>query len=410
MRAVARLQGRKILALAKDILENGLNPAEALLVTPAKDREKRFIALEGNRRLVALKALENPDFFVGALDGRTLSAIRTIARKYQDSPVESIQCCVVKNRREAEHWISLRHTGENEGAGIVRWGADEANRFRARGGPKDLSVQALDYLERHGAMTPEQRSRVPVTSLKRLLATPEVRGKLGLTFQNRELKVCADDKKVVAALKHVTDDLSADGGTKVADIYTHKQREGYAAKLPQSIVVKPQEQNARSIESSAPRAKTRAKGGRKGKQARARSALIPSDCVLGVTQQRISDIEGELRSLALETYPNAISVLFRVFLELSVDEYIQANALARTADDKLRAKLEAVVTDLVSKKKLTSQQAKPVRRAMAKDSYLAPSIDSMNNYIHNQNFFPAPADLRAHWSSLQPFVAAIWAP
>ena len=70
MRALAKLMPRKIVALARDIVENGLNPADLPIVMAANDSEKRYVVLEGNRRLVALKALENPDSFVGALDGR----------------------------------------------------------------------------------------------------------------------------------------------------------------------------------------------------------------------------------------------------------------------------------------------------------------------------------------------------
>lgn len=165
MRALTKPIPRKMLALAKDIVENGLNPADLLIVMPAHDSENRYVALEGNRRLVVLKALENPDSFVGALDGGTLSAMRKLARRYQESPIDSIQCLVMRDRQDAEHWIKLRHTGENQGAGIVPWGGDEASRFRARRGPKDLSTQALDYLERQNALVPEDRSKVPVTSL-----------------------------------------------------------------------------------------------------------------------------------------------------------------------------------------------------------------------------------------------------
>ncbi len=131
MRALADIMPRKILALAKDIIENGLNPADLPIVMSANDSENRYIVLEGNRRLVALKALENPDSFVGSLDSIALSSMRTLARKYQDSPIDEIQCCVVKDRPAAEHWIKLRHTGENDGAGIVPWGGDESSRFRA---------------------------------------------------------------------------------------------------------------------------------------------------------------------------------------------------------------------------------------------------------------------------------------
>ena len=316
----------------------------------------------------------------------------------------------MKDRQDAEHWIKLRHTGENEGAGIGPWGGDEASRLRARGGSKDLSTQALDYLERHNALMPEDRSKVPVTSLKRLLGTPEVRDKLGLDLQDGQLRVCADDKKVTKALKHVTDDLASKDGTKVKDIYTKDQRTAYAADLPQSIAVKPKKGKGRGIETDTAKPQAKTKGTKKTRRAQPRDILIPRDCTLGIAHSRIRAIENELRSLSLDSYTNAVSVLFRVFIELSVDEYIETHALACGKYDKLRQKMDTVLKDLLSYKKLTTQQAKPVRKAMTRDSYLAPSVNLMNDYIHNQHVFPAPGDLRAHWNSLQPFVMAIWSP
>ena len=46
---------RKIISLAKDIVEHGLNPSEALIVMPHSKSPVRYIVLEGNRRICALK-------------------------------------------------------------------------------------------------------------------------------------------------------------------------------------------------------------------------------------------------------------------------------------------------------------------------------------------------------------------
>ena len=144
--------------------------------------------------------------------------------------------------------------------------------------------------------------------------------------------------------------------------------------------------------------------------AKPRDRLIPNDCVLNVTDPRLREIERELRRLSLESYPNAVSVLFRVFLELSADSYIERVGLSVSLDARLRQKLLDVTKDLVSRKKLTAQQAKPVRRSAQRDSYLAPSITVMHEYVHNQHMFPSPSDIRADWNNLQPWFIAVWSP
>ena len=54
-----------IYPLAKDIAQNGLNPLELLAVIPEEDDEgggkATYTVAEGNRRLCALKLLDDPD-------------------------------------------------------------------------------------------------------------------------------------------------------------------------------------------------------------------------------------------------------------------------------------------------------------------------------------------------------------
>lgn len=141
-----------------------------------------------------------------------------------------------------------------------------------------------------------------------------------------------------------------------------------------------------------------------------RPRLIPYDCHFRVRDRRVRTIEVELRSLSLEDYPNAITVLFRVFLELSVD-YYRTSVLKRNqyaVKDHLADKFKDVLEDLESKSKLTKWEANPVRAACQKGSFLVPSIVMMHEYIHNMHQNPSPTDLRAQWDNLQPFIVAMW--
>jgi hypothetical protein len=410
LRALAEHLGSKLQALAVDIVENGLDPSSLPIVMRVVGTPVRYVVLEGNRRLAALRALENPESLVDAIGTHPLKELRRLSRQYHHNPIETVDCVIVDSREDARHWIELRHTGENAGAGIVRWGSDESARFRARTGPPELHSQALDLLQRRGDLSPELRRKLPATSFKRLMETPAVRAKLGVELQRGVLHLLADENRIAKALMYVVDDL-ASGKTKVGQIYTKTLRQRYANDLPADVVVTPNVKSGQGTPASGSTATATsskpAKTGRKGKK---RDRLITRDCILSIPEGRINEVEIELRKLSLEDHTNAISVLFRVFLELSVDNYIERYSLGIVEEAALQKKLAGVASDLVAKKKLTEKQRTPVSRACQRDSFLAPSISLMHQYVHNPHVFPAPGDLRANWDSLQPFIAAMWTP
>ncbi|MEX2317152.1 MAG: hypothetical protein WD669_08370 [Pirellulales bacterium] len=382
-----------------------LTQATFPMLCPVKDDRNRYIVLEGNRRLAALRGLESPDALDGALAPAYLTQLRALSKQYLRSPIDSTECVIFKDRDEAHHWIELRHTGQNDGAGVVSWNSGESARFGARTRGRGIHVQALDFLEDEGLLTPEQRAEVPITNLKRLLATPQVRANLGIDLKNKEIQLLADRKKVAKAILWVAKDL-ASGNTIVSDIYTQAQRIKYAKAIPRTIKVKPTK-TPRSIADKGGKP-AKSKKGAKRRRSAPRDRLIPTDCNLPKTKRRIRDIEVELRTLSLTNHNNAISVLLRVFIELSVDSYILNPGVAVPAKADLRAKLHAVVNDLVKRNLLTGSQAAPVRTACQKKSFLMPSVDVMHAFVHSLYTFPAPTDLRAHWDGFQDFLVAIW--
>jgi hypothetical protein len=404
LRALAAQEPQKLIFLAKDILAHGMNISEFPIVMPLNDDLKRYTVLEGNRRLAALKALENPEWLVGAMQTSEVEEMRRLGKQYQSDPIEAVQCVAVATRDEAQHWIELRHTGgQNNGASVVPWGADDAARFRARTGNFEFHTQALNLLEHEGQLTPAKRRRVKSTSLKRLLGTPEVRAKIGIDSQDGKLTITGEEKRVLKALLHVVNDMEH---VKVRDIYTHRQRIDYANRIPSNLA-----SGASGGGTGSASAKQKAQKGSSGSRANSpRDKLIPAKCVLNITDPRLQDIARELRKLSLSDHANAVSVLFRVFIELSADAYMDREKLPGSVDDKLTAKLLAVTADLISRQKLTKQQAAPVRLVCNKNSFLAPSTGLMNEYVHSKFIFPAPVDLRSYWDSIQPFITAVWAP
>jgi hypothetical protein len=97
-RMLAENQKGKLLVLAKDIVDWGLNPGDPPYVAPLKGDKSRWVVVEGNRRLVAIRALENPDSFRGALDDKILRALRDLSNKYLEDPIDIVHCVAFKDR------------------------------------------------------------------------------------------------------------------------------------------------------------------------------------------------------------------------------------------------------------------------------------------------------------------------
>ena len=408
IKAMAAYQGSRLQVLAQDIVNHGLDPSELFIVMEIQSREhgeQRYLVLDGNRRATALKVLESPEIVHGVVSNAVLRALKQASSKYHSNPIDTVLCVIVNDRDEANHWIELKHTAYNDGAGPLRWGPDEGARFSGEiSGKLNAETQALNFLQQRGDITQDFRRNVPTSTFRRLLHTPKVREKLGVDWKRGQLTITGDEDAAAKALKYVATDL-VEHQVKVRDLDHAEDRVRYAESLPPEIVVERISPSTGPVAGPPTQQRTPTTTTRR----RSRDRLIPHDARIEITDTRIRDIETELRLLNVEQYPNAVSVLFRVFLELSADSYIVTAGLVGFNDrSPLGAKLQAVTDDLVQNNQLDRQKAKVVRRACQRDSYLGPSITGMNQYIHNQHQFPSPGDLWADWDNLQPWFEVVW--
>jgi len=137
-----------------------------------------------------------------------------------------------------------------------------------------------------------------------------------------------------------------------------------------------------------------------------RNTLIPRVCTISIKETKSNNIYHELRRIHLDQYPFAIAVLFRVFLELSVDHYIiekKLKTIQELDQMKMRAKLELAASNLESKGSMTRRQANTLRSFGNPQKFLAASIDNFHAYVHDSHFSAGRSDLISAWDSLELF-------
>ncbi|MFH1975616.1 MAG: hypothetical protein ABIJ52_08640 [Pseudomonadota bacterium] len=223
--------GDKLLILAKDIVQNGLNPAERVMAILDIKNEKQYLVLEGNRRVTALKLLNNPDT---APTKDWQSRFSKLANQGY-LRISSLPCIVFSDPAYAYHFIELKHLGESGGAGIVPWDAEQKARHDQRTHRRSRHHKALavlDYMRNSDDINSHVKGAAgegfPITTLDRLLSDTEFREFLGLGL-NKDGNVTfqvAPEESTKALIKVISDFGSA--GTKnVRDVISKKARDDY---------------------------------------------------------------------------------------------------------------------------------------------------------------------------------------
>ena len=141
--------------------------------------------------------------------------------------------------------------------------------------------------------------------------------------------------------------------------------------------------------------------------------MLPKDFKILSGNNRLIDIHRELVELKRDKFPNAGAVLLRVFLELSIKDYLERTGFLKELKKDLRARnklnknemptMRQLVEKIVvlAKNQLDNENAVMVEKALRYDQAAPFSISELNTFIHHTDF-PTDRDILQFWERTEP--------
>lgn len=412
----------KSIRLAEHIIEFGQNPIDLIAVVQS---DSRYIVLEGNRRAAVLKVLNKPLLLDSMPAGPGVPAfckrMKKLAEKASGTDINKVTVVLFPSREKADVWINLKHTGENGGAGTVPWDASAQARYSNKG---DIGLELLDFGKANNWFTDDDLkgpggTPFPLSTLNRLLGDPDVRTALGLALSNNILLATVLADELGKGIRHVVNDL-ATGKWNVTKLKLKGDRKKYVAQLPTSA--KPNTTSSTSpwqidVDTVVPPQPVLPPAGPKPRTpSTTRKTLIPRDFAINTNPAcpRLGKMFAELRKLEVDKHENAVAVLLRTYIELSLDDYIARTGLkftmSRPPQATLAEKAKGAAADLKAKGLLDKNQEQNVHRLVGINSdpkTFPGSITTLHAFVHSMHANPISSELKTAWDNVGPFIKLI---
>jgi hypothetical protein len=384
--------------LAKDIVERG-EIYELPLVSP--DGHK-FVVYDGNRRVTCLKLLTDPR---RAPTAELQGFFADLKAKLEGKAFDTVECQVEQDRERIDEILFRRHTGSQNGIGQSTWDDRMKATFVARTG-KGSGISVADEIEKRlltAGMLPTRR-KIPRSIMNRLLSAEPFRNRLGFTVAKGRFIYTHDEDIALKAMARVADDL-ANRRKVLGDFWDVDGKRAYLDELESEGALPTAKHALSRKQAGASAVSTRVRPAAAPRPTERRTLIPPKDYGIAWPGrlQRHHRIWEELQfHLELSRHPNAISVLFRVLLELSVENYGQQAGVAFFDNDKLHNRVKKVGEHLRGQGKLDQKQLGMLNKFQHTDQLV--SADTLNRYVHSANFAPSPDHLASMWDSLCDFI------
>lgn len=419
----------QLLTLAKDIATNGLSTAP-ILVEP---RGKKYVVWDGNRRVTALKLLNDPSL----CPKRALQTqFAGIASRAKVSIPSSVDVLASSDKDALLKEVLSRHAGGLDGAGQLNWDALLRTMFllgHKASTEYRLSGLLLMWAEEHGI---EVDDSFPITNIHRFLNRTNL-GRLGFVVSDDGIETTNDKDVAVRLVERLVTDFAPSGSVAVADVFSQSQQDAYIDQVLRDLGLLTSAgdsgaaHGANGGSQGEPAAgpgrggaedaagETKGQRGSKGGATRPKAPRKPDWDRKSVVRSRFKpefpddmwkadEVLRELRRLDTAAFPISAAALFRMFFELSTRYYMKRFKTVQT--NEIHKNALAVAKHMREHGRIDQGELDATNRRL-KDRAQAEVLlqyATLNDYIHSFKNIPDRQSLHVLWTEVEAYLEACW--
>lgn len=347
---IARVEWKSCIELLKHIVKYGqLSPLENILLLSYGNR---YIVLEGNRRLFALRLLNQHKPTLQLLGEREQTQVESIVKGH--NPITEVRAVIFEHRVDAAPWITLKHASGQGGAAMKPWRAFEKDRDEYNRNP-DNCPKTLAFIYTAINLRGSHKGFADVidrvldngyTNLERIITSSFFEEMTGITISSTMLRSPYGEKYVHNIVMSICEalankeansrDLNKTTGLekfirsiveKHESSKTPNEKVELDAKIPQSVdkqsnetpqAPSPAGTQTALIEPATKKQQTRTKQNKQKALAR----FTPSN--LG---DKLNQMVREAQKLTIHNYPEILFATYRILLDLSCDYYVKEKGI-----------------------------------------------------------------------------------
>ncbi len=425
--------------LMSDIVSSGLSP-EHIVVSPGENG--KWIVRDGNRRVTALKLLNNPS--LASFDSSLFAFVKRLAEG-KENQLAAIDCLSCADETKIIEFINRKHMGENAGVGQRGWNALLKSLFNINNklpDPNKRAVQLVIWCEDHGVVIDDE---FPITTLTRILNT-ETLSLLGFEIVDDELNPILEDTLSTKLAKRLIEDAASGiihvkrDGTS-GSVYSTAEQKAYLQKIRDQIlpeesaknkivvpesaahqngsapasndITKVEDINVNGVDVASPKTDTEA----------AKPARLPSSpttpswdrpCIfvrkhpgfsVPVSETKAWNIVTEIKKINVRETPIAASMILRSLIEQSTAHYRTANSIKK--EKSFKKDILAAIAHMETSQRLDDKHVRAVKAIAENDDSIL-SAETLHQYVHTKSFHPNAQTLNTIWDQISCFVVACW--